>query len=59
MRSPHVTVAKDMRKAGLPVRAGDTIPYIMCADVTHGTRPRKVDDVHNNLAKIGNGFCTH
>ncbi|ORX49875.1 hypothetical protein DM01DRAFT_363903 [Hesseltinella vesiculosa] len=29
---PHVQVALRMRKNGLPVNAGDTVPYVICVD---------------------------
>ncbi|KAI9032680.1 hypothetical protein CLU79DRAFT_727437 [Phycomyces nitens] len=37
---PHVQVAMRMRKAGQAVRAGDTVPYVICqvADVPNGTK---------------------
>ncbi|KAL0089598.1 hypothetical protein F4703DRAFT_1914916 [Phycomyces blakesleeanus] len=37
---PHVQVAMRMRKAGQSVRAGDTVPYVICqvSDVPNGTK---------------------
>jgi hypothetical protein len=45
-----------MRRAGLAVKAGDTIPYIVCKseeldDVFNV--PRMPDDVRNGKAQIG------
>ncbi|GAN01359.1 DNA polymerase alpha catalytic subunit [Mucor ambiguus] len=32
--NPHVIVAKDMRRSGIAVKSGDTIPYIYCTKTT-------------------------
>ncbi|KAI8644466.1 hypothetical protein BD408DRAFT_340513 [Parasitella parasitica] len=54
-RHPHVIVAKDMRRSGIAVKAGDTIPYIYCkktASDGDGREPRMPDDVHGGKAVI-------
>jgi DNA polymerase alpha subunit A len=67
--NPHVIVAKDMRRAGLAVKAGDVIPYIVCKSVDFDTKvasgfnePRMPGDVKDGKAKIGMSyiqFCNH
>ncbi|KAI8365231.1 DNA polymerase family B-domain-containing protein [Radiomyces spectabilis] len=58
---PHVQVAKRMRQAGLRVKAGDTIPYVICCveaqndDEDHipiAQRAFHPDDVKRNLAQL-------
>jgi hypothetical protein len=34
-----------MRKAGITVRPGDIIKYVMCTNVEHGTQPRMAENV--------------
>lgn len=49
-----------MRRAGLAVNAGDTIPYVICKpkasechSIHENNRPCMPDDVRNGEAKIG------
>lgn len=55
--NPHVLVAKDMRRSGIAVKTGDTIPYIYCTKVTTDgvvvREPRMPDDVYSGKAAIG------
>ncbi|KAL9560426.1 hypothetical protein PS6_000158 [Mucor atramentarius] len=54
--NPHVLVAKDMRRSGIAVKTGDTIPYIYCTKVTTDgvviREPRMPDDVYSGKAAI-------
>ena len=45
-----------MRRSGIAVKAGDTIPYIYCVKNTpdgDSREPRMPDDVHSGKAEIG------
>ncbi|CEP08177.1 hypothetical protein [Parasitella parasitica] len=53
--NPHVIVAKDMRRSGIAVKAGDVIPYINCKKMTpdgHVRESRMPDDVRSGKAVI-------
>ncbi|KAF1796423.1 DNA polymerase family B-domain-containing protein [Mucor lusitanicus] len=54
--NPHVLVAKDMRRSGIAVKSGDTIPYIYCTTTNMDgevvREPRMPDDVTSGKAVI-------
>jgi hypothetical protein len=43
-----------MRRSGIAVKAGDTIPYVMCSlEDSAGSEPRMPEDVANMKAQLG------